>query len=192
MRDLNATEFIDVTFEDLDLLAVDFTGKEFERCTFRRCKLPESRWIRARLEDCVFETCDLSRMMPRTMELHGVTFQDTRLSGVEFVELGLLPIVTFNGCDLRYASFTNLRLRATAFVKCTMREVNFVDVDLTKADFTDTDLTGGTFQRCVLHECNLTRATSVFVDPQQNRVKGLRVSLEAAVTLAQSFGIVVE
>ncbi|MBL0171715.1 MAG: pentapeptide repeat-containing protein [Gemmatimonadaceae bacterium] len=192
MSNFDGTLFVDRLFEDLELHAADLTGKEFERCTFRRCKLPESRWANARLEDCVFEACDLSRMVPRRMVLSGVRFADTRLSGVDWEDLGLLPDVSFAGCDLRYASFVKVPLRAVRFVNCVIRDASFVDSDLTKADFTDTDLTGTSFRGCLLKEANLTRATGVYVDPQQNRAKGARISLEAAVTLVRSFGIVVE
>jgi len=44
--------FADVTFSALSLKAANLCGKEFQRCTFRRCKLPESRWVESRLEDC--------------------------------------------------------------------------------------------------------------------------------------------
>ena len=99
MTEFDADHYFDTTFEDLELHAVDLSGKEFERCTFRRCKLPESRWARVRLEDCV--------------------------------------------------------------IACSK-------------------------------EPDFTRATGVFFDPAQNRVKGVRISLEAAVTLVGSYGIVVE
>lgn len=187
-----ASVFTDIVFEDLELQAADVTGKEFERCIFRRCKLQESRWSQARLEDCVFESCDLSRMVARSVGLFGVRFKDTRLSGVEWADLGLLPAVAFEDCDLRYASFVKVRLRDTRFVNCMVREANFVDADLTKAIFTDSDLTGSTLRGCVLKDADFTQATGVFIDPQQNRVKGVRIALEAAVTLVRSFGIVVE
>src|SRR5205814_6996891 len=54
----------DQTFDGLDLPQADLSGKEFSRCTFRQLKLQESRWKGARLEDCVFEDCDLTRMDP--------------------------------------------------------------------------------------------------------------------------------
>ena len=49
--------FADVTFSALSLKAANLCGKEFQRCTFRRCKLPESRWVESRLEDCKTPGC---------------------------------------------------------------------------------------------------------------------------------------
>jgi uncharacterized protein YjbI with pentapeptide repeats len=184
--------FADVTFADLALEAADLRGKELQRCTFRRCKLPESRWARAKLEDCVFEHCDLTRMAPQELGLRGVTFKDTKLMGVDWTDTGPHPNVTFEGCDLRYASFVKMRLRGTKFLRCMAREANFLEVDLTEADFTDTDLSDSTIKGCTLIKANLAHAVGLRLDPQLNKVKGARLSLEAAVLLVQSFGIVVE
>lgn len=184
--------FADRTFSDLTLEAADLGGKELQRCTFRRCKLPESRWAKTKLEDCVFEGCDLLRMAPRELALRGVSFKDTRLMGVDWSDLAPLPDVSFDKCDLRYASFVKLRLRATKIVGCLAREANFIEVDLTEADFSGTDLLGCNWQGCTLAKANFSRASGVLFDPQKNRVKGARLGLEAAMALVHSLGLVVE
>jgi fluoroquinolone resistance protein len=121
-----------------------------------------------------------------------VTFQDSKLMGVDWTDLGPLPNASFEGCDLRYASFVKLKLRATKFLRCTAREANFIDVDLTEADFTGTDLTDSTIRGCTLARANLSRAIGVLFDVQTNRVKGARIGLEAALAMARSAGMVVE
>jgi fluoroquinolone resistance protein len=184
--------FADVIFSDLALATADLSGKELARCTFRRCKLPESRWARTRLEDCVFEDCDLTGMVPQELALRGVSFRGTKLMGVDWTELAKFPDASFERCDLRYASFVKQRLRTTRFVGCMAREASFLEVDLTEADFTDTDLTGATIRDCALGKTNFARATGVFLDPQHNKVKGARIAIAAAILLVQSFGIVVE
>jgi uncharacterized protein YjbI with pentapeptide repeats len=184
--------FADVTFSELSLPGVDLAGKEFQRCTFRRCKLGESRWARAKLEECSFEACDLAGMVPRELALRGVTFKGTRLMGVDWSDIAKFPQVSFEGCDLRYASFMKLRLPSTKITGCVARDANFIELDLQGADFTGTDLTGSTIQGCTLAKTNFSRATGVFFDPQKNRVKGVRIAIETAVLLVQSFGIVVE
>jgi uncharacterized protein YjbI with pentapeptide repeats len=184
--------FADQVFSDLTLAAADLSGKELARCTFRRCKLPESRWARTKLEDCVFEDCDLTGMAPHELALRGVVFKGTKLMGVDWTELGKLPDVSFERCDLRYASFVKQRLRATRFVGCIAREASFLEVDLGEADFTGTDLTGSTIRGCSLGKTNFSRAIGVLLDPQHNKVKGARIAIESAILLVQSLGMVVE
>ena len=188
----NGDFFADATFSDLSIESASLSGKEFQRCTFRRCKLPQSQWVETRLEDCVFEGCDLLRMVPTKLALRSVTFKDTRLMGVDWSDLGTMPYVEFERCDLRYCSFVKLKLRKTRFVNCNAREANFIDVDLTEADFTGTDMLGSIVQGCVLAKTSFSRATNVVFDPQANRVKGTSIAVETAVALAQSLGMVVD
>jgi uncharacterized protein YjbI with pentapeptide repeats len=183
------TTFTEVTLEpgDLDTLV----GKEFQRCIFRRCKLAGSRWRETKLEDCRFESCDLTRILPAGMALRGVVFAGCKLMGVDFTDVGRLPDFAFEDCDLRYASFVKLRLRALKLTGCVAREANFLEVDLSEADFSGTDLGGSTITGCTLGKTNFTRATDVFFDPLRNKVKGARIATETAVLMAQAHGLVV-
>lgn len=184
--------FAEATFADLELLAADLAGKEFEGCTFRRCKLPESRWAGGTIADSVFEDCDLSRMDPQQLALHGVTFKDSKLVGVAWKGLAPGPDMSFEGCDLRYASFVRARLKGIRIVRCSLREATFIETDLSGADLSESDLTGAVIRGCTLTKANLSRARSVFLDPATNKVKEARIGPDAAILLAQSFGIVVE
>jgi uncharacterized protein YjbI with pentapeptide repeats len=183
--------FQDEIFTDLDLPAADLTEKEFQRCVFRRCKLPESRLAGSKLEDCLFEGCDLNRMLPEKLSLRGVIFRGSRLMGVDWTGLGPLPVVTFEECDLRYASFLKLRLPNTRWLRCTAREASFLEVELANCDFAGSDLTGSTIVGCSLLKADFSQARGVLFDPTRNKTKGARISIESAVLILQSYGIVV-
>jgi uncharacterized protein YjbI with pentapeptide repeats len=177
------------TFVGLDAPGLDLSRKEFQGCTFRHGKLPESIWTGAVLEDCVFELCDLTRIAPKGIALRDVRFVECKLLGVDWKDVGPSPRVSFEACDLRYASFAAVHLRSTAFVRSQLVEASFVDVDLEASDFDGSDLTGATFRGCALKKTDFSRARGVLLDPAANRVKDARVSLEAAVLLARSFGM---
>jgi hypothetical protein len=49
-------------------------------------------------------------------------------------------------------------------------------------------LAGTRFEDCDLQSASLLRSTGAFVDPRINKVKGLKIPTDAAVTLAESFG----
>jgi uncharacterized protein YjbI with pentapeptide repeats len=131
-------------------------------------------------------------MIPTHANLSGVRYEDTRLMGVQWSDLGLVPDLGFANCDLRYASFTKLKLPRTAFTDCTIREATFDQTDLAHVDFGGSDLTGTTFARCELNKTDFRRAVGLLLDPAVNRVKGARVSVDAAVAYVQTFGIDVE
>ena len=185
----SCTSLEDETVVDRDLGGLDLAGKDFCRCRFVRVKLAETRWHGARLEDCVFEDCDLTRMQPGDAGLHDVRFLRCKLMGVSWERSSPGTVLAFADCDLRYASFVALALRRAPFLRCRAQEASFVDADLQHADFAGTDLTGASFQGADLRDADLSAATGAFVDPSKNRVRGLRVSLETAALLAASFGM---
>lgn len=184
--------FVDRTFTDLDLTDADLSEREFEGCTFRRCTFQESRWARTVIEDSVFEDCDLSRMMPSQLALRGVVFRNTKLVGVNWKGLERGPDIGFESCDLRYASFVSIKLGPVRMTDCELREANFIEVDLTGADFGGSNLEGSTFDGCTLTKADFSRARGVYLNPESNTVKGARIALDAAVLLAESFGMSVE
>jgi uncharacterized protein YjbI with pentapeptide repeats len=181
--------FEDDEFEGIELERADLGDKTFYRCTFRGARLPESRWAGARLEDCAFEACDLTRMVPKRLAALGVTFTGCKLLGTAWEELSLYPQLTFRDCDLRYASFVRLNLRKTALTGSGLREASFLEVDLGEADFSGSDLTGALFERCDLRKANLSQARGALVDPAKNRAKDARISWESAALLATSLGL---
>jgi uncharacterized protein YjbI with pentapeptide repeats len=181
--------FKDDCFEGLDLADFDFSGKDFYRCTFRHSKLTGTRWLRARLEDCAFEDCDLTQMQPGDSSALGVRFLRCKLMGITWDNLSVSSQLAFEECNLRYASFVRAPLRKTPFLRCRAQEASFLDCDLQGADFASTDLAGANFQGADLRDADLSQAENVFVDPAKNRIRGLRVSVDTAAALATSLGM---
>jgi len=180
--------FDDETFVGFDLAGTDLSGKIFGGCTFRNVKLSESRWGRARLEDCVLEGCDLTRLAPASMALRGVQFNRCKVMGVDWTGVGEYPDFGFTDCNLDYCSFTSLRARKTPFVRCSLVEASFVDVDLTEAAFDGCRFTGARFERCDLRKASFAGAQDLLLDPARNQIRGASIPPEAALLLAASFG----
>ena len=185
---LEGESFDDETFVGFDLARADLSGKTFAGCTFRNVKLPESRWAGARLEDCVLESCDLTRLAPAEMALRGVQFNRCKMMGIDWTGVGEYPDLSFADCNLDYCSFTSLRVRKTAFVRCSLVEASFVDADLTEARFDGCRLTGARFERCDLRKASFAGSQDLLVDPASNQVRGASIPPEAALLLAVSFG----
>jgi uncharacterized protein YjbI with pentapeptide repeats len=179
----------DEVFSDLDLERADLSGKDLCGCTFRRVKLQESRWKRARIEECVFEDCDLTRMNPGQMRAFGVTFRRSKLMGIDWTDLSQHPTFSFEECDLRYCSFVKTNLSKCPFLRCRANEAIFIQCDLESADFSGTVLTGANFEDSNLTKANFTTAEGAFINPSKNRVKGTRISVESAVLLAAYAGM---
>jgi uncharacterized protein YjbI with pentapeptide repeats len=173
-------------YENLVLEGADLGKREFTKCVFRGCRLGESRWPRTRLEDCVFDHCDLTRADVGGTSMYDVRFKSSKLMGIDFTHLAKHPAMAFEECNLRYASFVGLVLRKLKFVRCGIQEANFFETDLTGATFEDCQFTGTQFQGCTLHKAKFPGAKDLFLDPVRNRVKGVQVPLETAILLATS------
>lgn len=176
-------------FENIDAQGGDLRGKEFSRCTFRNAKLQQTRWARARLEDCVLDGCDLSNALPAQLALRGVELRNCKLIGVDWSGLQGYPAVTFVDCNLRYASFVDVDLRKIRFERCTLSESAFVRVNLAQALFDACQLAGARFDACDLRGASFARSEGFFADPAKNKVQGLRIPLGSAALLAASFGM---
>jgi uncharacterized protein YjbI with pentapeptide repeats len=193
MRDrlLAEESFEDEIFDGIDVAGADLASKEFFRCTFRGSRMQETLWTGVRLEDCLFQTCDLTGLQPKKLALRGVKFQGSKLMGIDWTEAAANPTVEFSDCSLRYSSFVGNNLRTTPFRRCSLAEAAFSNVSLIKALFDDCDLTGARFEGCDLAGADFTSAQGVFFDPTKNRVKGARIPIETAALMAMSFGLVV-
>lgn len=183
--------FEDEVFADLDLLKADLSGKDFVRCTFDKMVLRESIWKGARLEDCVFQRCDLVRMQPSGMSAQGIAFANCRMMGVIWAQMGVATAMGFEACNLQYSSFVEVNLTGARFKSCRVLEANFVECRLVDVDFADSDMSGSRFEHCDLRNAQGAEAVGLFVDPSNNKVKDLRIGLATATLLATSFGMTV-
>ena len=186
---LSATVFENATFDKLDLVGADLSRKEFIRCIFRNTKMSDTVWQQCRLEDCVFENCDLANMRPKRMACRGVEFAHCKLIGVEWGEIAPAPMVTFSDCSMRYQSFVSLKLPDTLFLRCSIVDSTFIEVDLTKATFSDCELTKTQFERCTLVNADFSSSRGLYFDTTKNRIKHAHISLETAAGLATALGL---
>jgi len=181
--------FDDQVFDALDVAGGDLGHKVFANCTFRSCRLSETRWEGARLEDCTFEGCDLTGLVPAGLALRGVAFRACKMLGVDWTNLGAFPDFRFADCNLSYCSFVSMRARKLPFVRCVLVEANFVESDLTEARFEDCQLGGAKFERCDLRKASFAGSHDLLLDPASNQIRGASVPTEAALLLARSFGL---
>jgi uncharacterized protein YjbI with pentapeptide repeats len=188
-RLLDAAFFEDETFQGGDLAGADLSEKELVRCTLKGAKLAQTRWHGARLEDCRFEACDLTRAIPMGLVARGVAFADCKLMGVEWTDLGAFPALELRGCDLRYASFVSLVLRKIVIERCDLRDAQLVDVDLAEATLVDCQLGGARFERCDLRKASFAGAVDLTLEPQGNKLAGARIPVETAVRMAEALGL---
>jgi fluoroquinolone resistance protein len=166
-------------------------GKELYRCTLRNIQLHASQWSRTRLEECVFESCDLSHAKTARLTLRDVSFKNCKLMGVDWSSLESYPVVRFESCNLRYASFVRLALNKTCFLGSVLSEASFVETQLVDASFEGCELSAARFDRCDLRRASFADTRGLLLDTKINNVKGARIPVEAALRLAELQGLII-
>ncbi|HEX7479225.1 MAG TPA: pentapeptide repeat-containing protein [Polyangiales bacterium] len=186
---LTGQSFEQETWDGLDLGSADLSKKEFVDCTFRSLKLAQCRWNAVRLEDCVFEDCDLTRLSPVQLTLRGVEFRRCKLLGFDWSKVSEHPDMSFVDCNLSYATFVSLTAHKTRFTRCVLVEASFERSELVAAVFDECQLAGARFDSCNLERASFAGCRDLLLDPARNKLRGASIPLDAAVALAGSFGL---
>lgn len=183
----------DREFDAGDIGVEVLAGTEFESCTFRGCAWADADLRKARFTECLFQGCDLSNAKVDGTSFRTVRFTDCKLLGVQFEACNsFLLVLAFERCRLDYASFRNLVLKGAAFISCQMHESDFSGADLSEATFSGADMAGAVFDGTRLEGADLRDVRNLVLDPQRNRLRGARFSLDGLPGLLERHGIMVE
>lgn len=104
----------------------------------------------------------------------------------------LLLAFAFENCQLDFSSFYKLKLKGTAFKNCKLQEVEFREADLTQARFDNCDLTRATFENTILQGADLRTATNFSIDPEINKLKKARFSINGLPGLLARHDLLIE
>lgn len=182
--------FYQQEFVDLVITGEMVIGREFEDCRFERCRFVESGFEGCTLVDCTFEGCELSGMQLTGSTVVGTRFVQCKLMGVDWTRAASLGALQFERCNLSYSLFNSLNLKKLRMARCVCKECDFEGADLTNADFEGTDLEKSVFARTNLTNAGFRGARNYSIDLRNNTVKRTKFSLPEAVSLLNSFDIV--
>ncbi|MDO9037589.1 MAG: pentapeptide repeat-containing protein, partial [Lutibacter sp.] len=98
----------------------------------------------------------------------------------------------FEDCHLNIISFYKLKLKNTKFNKCKLQEVDFTETDLSNASFNNCDLIGSIFNATILEKADFRTSYNYSIDPEINRIKKARFSLQGIVGLLGKYQIEIE
>ncbi|TNE47919.1 MAG: pentapeptide repeat-containing protein [Deltaproteobacteria bacterium] len=183
-------EFELETFENESNPEIALHDKGFYGCTFTNIDWSQGELRRCTFDDCTFVNCNLTMVKAYDTTFREVTFQRTKLMGVDWTLVRPLTFeVSFEDCVLSYGSFVEVRLKGTSFLHCVAKEADFTEAILEKAKFRGTTLTGATFENTVLTQADLSEAKDYTIDPRRNKLDQTQFSLEAVLRVAAQLGI---
>lgn len=183
----------DKTFEEIPFSGKMLVGREFEYCTFVRMDFSNSVLKNCLFTGCVFEHCNLSMARMDNSSLTDVSFVHCKVMGVDFSGASSFNFsVRFEHCVLDYAGFLRRKMRKTVFMDCRIVEASFEDADLTESCFVRCDLSSAVFLNSTLQGVDFRTAVGFSIDPEMNRMKKARFSLEGLRGLVGKYQLVIE
>ena len=145
MTDFDQPEYISKKFNGLELSGLTLSATEFDDCTFVDCDFSEATFSKCKFIDCHFIRCNLSVVKLNYSRLMHVTFESSKLIGVDWTKASWSSIssgspIRFMKCILSDSSFFGLELRELSIDECKIHDADFREADLTEADFQYSDL----------------------------------------------------
>ncbi len=163
---------------------------EYENCRFVNCDLSDGNLSNYIFIDCEFTDCNLSNAKIAHTAFREVTFNGCKMLGLQFNNCNAFGLsVAFTGCTLNHSSFYERQLKKTVFSKSLLREVDFTSADLSGAKLEECDLADATFDQTNLEKADLSTSFHYIIDPQRNKIKKAKFSLEALPGLLAQYDI---
>ncbi|MFN8240911.1 MAG: pentapeptide repeat-containing protein [Bacteroidales bacterium] len=170
-----------------------FPAGDYESCVFSCCDFSGSDLSHCNFIDCAFESSNLSLTKTGQASFRDVEFRNCKILGLRFDDCNSLTMsVKFSGCQISVASFAGLKLRKTLFSNSEIVETDFSGADLSGSVFDDCDLSRSEFRGCNLEGADFSKAHGFIIDPEANRIKNARFSLQGLPGLLARYDIVVE
>jgi fluoroquinolone resistance protein len=163
---------------------------EYEGCSFVNCDFSEVHLSNFDFVDCTFEDCNLSNVKVSNTAFKQAKFKNCKLLGVNFGECNpFLFSVSFEDCFLKLATFYKLKIKATKFKNCNLQEADFTEADLTASLLDNCDLAGAIFEKTILEKTDFRSSFNFSIDPELNRLKKAKFSLNTIGGLLDKYNL---
>ncbi|MCK8481689.1 pentapeptide repeat-containing protein [Psychroserpens algicola] len=181
------------TFERKDFSQTGIEKGEYDLCVFINCNFSNSDLSKIRFIDCEFYDCNLSTANIFQSGFQNALFKDCKMLGLQFDKCsGFAFSIQIDNCQLNHSSFYKRKLSKTVFKKSKLREVDFTECDLSASIFDDCDLLHATFNNTNLQNADFRNSTNFIIDPENNKIKGAKFTLETVIGLLTKYNIKIE
>jgi len=100
--------------------------------------------------------------------------------------------IKIDNCQLNHSSFYKQKLQKTLFTKSKLLEVDFSECDLNSSVFDDCDLLNAIFDNTNLQNADFRNSHNFTIDPENNRIKGAKFTLQSVIGLLTKYNIKIE
>ena len=183
----------DGVFDKEDYTSDRLPAGDYENCQFSHCNFSNANLSECHFIECIFTGCNMGRTKLSKVSFRDTIFKDSKMIGLHFGDCNEFMLsMEFDHCILDYSSFDKLKLQQIKFMNCHMHESGFSETDLSGAFFSNCDLQGTKFEQCILEKADFSAAYNYSIDPESNRIRKARFSLNGIGGLLDKYEIVLE
>ncbi len=181
------------TYDRISLTQTPLKKGEYEECMFNNVDFSEQDFSGFRFINCVFNNCNLSMVKLSKTGLQDILFKECKLLGLRFDQCsGFGLAMRFENCQLRHSSFYKCIMKKTPFQNCQLQEVDFSNADLSFSLFDFCDLQGAIFDSTNLDRSDFRTAHNFTIDPENNRIRKAKFSLNGVIGLLDKYDLIIE
>jgi fluoroquinolone resistance protein len=177
--------------EKTDFTATNLPQHDFESVEFRGCTFNNLSGYH--FSDCLFTSCNLSNAELRGSKMQDVLFRDCKLIGINFFTTSDFGFnLTFERCQLDYASFEHKKMNKSVFEDCRLHGANFTQTDLSKSKMENCDLLNAIFASTNISGVDFSTNVNFNIDPTQNQVKKAKFAADNLAGLLSRFDLIIK
>lgn len=178
------------SFEKENYAELRLDCNEYEGCVFNTCSFVKADLSSVNFISCKFNNSDISLANISNTAFKDCVFENCKLVGLDFSSCNdFLFEIQFFACVLDYSVFIKKKLKKTTFSDSSLKEVDFSDCDLSNAGFDNCNLENAIFHYCNLEKTNFTTSYNYTINPEQNRMRGAKFSLQGLPGLLTKYNI---
>ncbi len=190
---MSNTYFEDKIFEAINFSEDGMIKGEYEACTFINCNFSTMGLDDIQFIDCLFRNCDLSMVKMAKTVLNNAKFSHCKMLGINFENCSeFLFLPAFEDCTLNFSSFYKRSLKNASFKNCSLQEVDFTEADLHGLVLDNCELMGAKFENTLLEKADLRTSRQYSIDPEKNRIKKAKFSMDGIAGLLDKYDILIQ
>lgn len=183
----------DKTFDTADFSEMRMPVSAYIDCHFVNCNFSKANISASDFIGCIFTGCNFSLAVMENTGLKNAVFKNCKMVGIDFSKCSdFLFAVHFENCPLDYCSFFRKKMKKTIFRDCSIKDADFTETDLSLASFDNCDLLNSSFVQCNLEKTDFRTARNYAFDPEANKIKKAKFSMQGVVGLLSKYQLDIE
>lgn len=182
--------FLEKKFDSDDFSKISVYSNEYEKCAFKNCNFTDASLVNLQFFDCEFINCNFTMTKLQKSGFKDCFFDGCKLIGINFGDCNKFMFsANYKDSIINFCFFNKNNIQKTRFEKCHIEETTFSESDLSEVLFENCDLSMSTFEKCNLTKTDFVSSRNYVFNPEENKIKKTKISVEGAIGLLGRFDL---